>query len=136
MEQVLETVEAFRELHEGQQLDFARLVEHMPPWVQARVVEMLLKQGIEAVLAWTFRDFTPRTVPFEQSIELENYEPICKRVRRTSLSNNGIIKEEVSKMLEAGVIRPSMSPWCFAVVIVKKKDGKARFCVDFRELKR
>ena len=37
-------------------------------------------------------------------------------------------------MLDAGVIRPSNSPWCNAVVLVRKKDRSLRFCIDFRRL--
>ena len=37
-------------------------------------------------------------------------------------------------MLDAGVIRPSNSPWCNAVVLVRKKDGSLCFCIDFRKL--
>ena len=37
-------------------------------------------------------------------------------------------------MLDAGVIRPSNSPWCNAVVLVRKKDGSLHLCIDFRRL--
>ena len=37
-------------------------------------------------------------------------------------------------MLDAGVIRPSNSPWCNAVVLVRKKDGSLRPCIDFQKL--
>ena len=37
-------------------------------------------------------------------------------------------------MLDAGVIWPSNSPWCNAVVLVRKKDGSLHFCINFRKL--
>ena len=37
-------------------------------------------------------------------------------------------------MLDAGVIRPSNSPWCNALVLVRKKDGSLCFCINFRRL--
>ena len=41
---------------------------------------------------------------------------------------------QVQQMLVSDVIRPSNSPWASPVVMVKKKDGSLRFCVDFRQL--
>ena len=44
------------------------------------------------------------------------------------------VREYLKLMLDAGVIQPSNSPWCNAVVLVRKKDGSLRFCIDFRKL--
>ena len=41
---------------------------------------------------------------------------------------------QVQQMLSSNVIRPSNSPWASPVVMVLKKDGSLRFCVDFRQL--
>ena len=44
------------------------------------------------------------------------------------------VREHLKLMLDAGVVRPSNSPWCNAVVLVRKKDGSLRFCINFRRL--
>ena len=40
----------------------------------------------------------------------------------------------IQEMLDGSAIRPSQSPWCNAVVLMRKKDGSLRFCIDFRRL--
>ena len=37
-------------------------------------------------------------------------------------------------MLDIGTIHSANSPWASAVVLVQKKDGKLRFCIDLRRL--
>ena len=44
------------------------------------------------------------------------------------------VHAHIKMMLDAGVIWPSNSPWCNAVVLVRKKDGSLRFCIDFQKL--
>ena len=49
-----------------------------------------------------------------------------------------VVRQEVARQLknmqEEGVISPSSSPWASPVVLVRKKDGSHRFCVDYRNL--
>ena len=44
------------------------------------------------------------------------------------------IKEEIQRLLKAGLIVPSSSQWTSPVVVVEKKNGKKRLCIDYRKL--
>ena len=60
--------------------------------------------------------------------------PLHQKYRQ---QNPAVRQEEmalVQQMLSSGVIHPSNSPWALPVVMVKKKYGSLRFCVDFRQL--
>ena len=43
-------------------------------------------------------------------------------------------EEAIQELLELGLIRPSSSPYASSIVMVKKKDGTLRMCIDFRAL--
>ena len=67
-------------------------------------------------------------------IQTGETEPIKVPYRRLPISKKEEAAEEVDSMLRQGIIRPSDSPWSSPIVMVKKKDGSCRFCVDYREL--
>ena len=60
--------------------------------------------------------------------------PFKERFRRILPPQLDEVREHLKLMLDAGVIHPSNSPWCNAVVLVRKKDGLLHFCIDFRKL--
>ena len=66
---------------------------------------------------------------------IETHGPLLRQPYRRQ--NPAVRWEEmvhVQQMLASDVIRPSNSPWASPVVMVKKKGGSPRFCVDFRQL--
>ncbi|KAG5286804.1 hypothetical protein AALO_G00018970 [Alosa alosa] len=60
--------------------------------------------------------------------------PIRQRYRRIPPSEYEVVKEYINKLLKAQVIRESSSPYASPIVLVKKKDGSLRLCVDYRQL--
>ncbi|GET58734.1 DDE-type integrase/transposase/recombinase [Rhizophagus irregularis DAOM 181602=DAOM 197198] len=68
------------------------------------------------------------------NIRLKDETPINQKAYRESTENREIIKREIDKMLKEEIIQESCSPWSSPVVIVNKKTGDKRFCIDFRKI--
>ena len=60
--------------------------------------------------------------------------PFKERFHRIPPPKLDEVRAHLKMMLDAGVIWPSNSPWCNAVVLVRKKDGALHFCIDCRKL--
>ena len=60
--------------------------------------------------------------------------PIAKPTRRSNFARLELERTSVAELYKTGKIRPSNSPWSAPVVMVPKKDGKLRFCIDYRAL--
>ena len=67
-------------------------------------------------------------------IKLDNYVPFKERYRRIPPHQYEEVRKHLNEMLEIGAIWKSNSPWASAVVLVRKKDGSLRFCIDLRKL--
>jgi hypothetical protein len=81
--------------------------------------------------------FTPNGKPangFEHTIDTGDHKPISVPPYRLSPLKRDILQKEITKMLDEGVIEPCSSPWAAPVVMVPKKDGGTRVCVDYRQL--
>ena len=75
-----------------------------------------------------------RTPLVEYRIDTGENRPIRQPLRRHPFAHLDIIDEQVETMKKSGIIEQAASPWASNVVLVRKKDGTLRFCVDYRRL--
>ena len=68
------------------------------------------------------------------TIKTGDSPPIKQAPRRVALHRQQVVKQEVKAMLEKNIIEPGDGPWSSPIVLVKKKDGTLRFCIDYRKL--
>ena len=66
----------------------------------------------------------------KHKIELDDYRPFKDRYQRIPPHQYEEVRRHLNEMLKIGAIRKSNSPWVSAVVLVRKKDGLLRFCID------
>ena len=78
-----------------------------------------------------FRKVQKNTV---HHIPVETKKPVVEPLRRIPQWKRVRLAEMVEEMLGQGVIRKSKSPYAAATVLVSKKDGTERFCVDYKKL--
>ena len=92
---------------------------------------LLIKHG--SVFARSDDDLC-RTTLVTHEIDTGDAAPIRQPPRRVPIALQPELETEVKRMLEANVIELGSSPWSSPVVLVRKKDGSIRFCVDYRKL--
>ena len=67
-------------------------------------------------------------------IPLTSDVPIRRKMYNLPFSSKEVVEKEIQVMLDLEIIEPSKSPYSSPVVLVRKKDGSCRFCIDFRGL--
>ncbi|XP_070180343.1 uncharacterized protein [Littorina saxatilis] len=97
------------------------------------------KRDLEPIFACRAHMMTtdPGTTGLEEhSVKVTTDKPIHLKPYPMPFTTREVIEKEVRSMLELGVIEPSTSAYSSPIVLVKKKDGTNRFCIDFRALNR
>jgi hypothetical protein len=79
-------------------------------------------------------DTLTQTNVCEHEINLSDQTPVHQPLRRVPFPMKAEFKQIIDDMLANGLVVPCTSPWCSPTVLVKKKDGTLRICVDFRRL--
>ena len=70
----------------------------------------------------------------EHTIDTGEGRPVKQRVRRTPLGFANEEEAHLDKMIKSGVIQESTSEWASAPVLIRKRDGSVRWCIDYRAL--
>ncbi|KAK9695492.1 hypothetical protein QE152_g32532 [Popillia japonica] len=75
-----------------------------------------------------------KTSILKMSIHLSDDTPVVYRPYRLSYNERQVVRDMVSDLLDNGIIRESDSPYASPILLVKKKNGEQRMCVDYRAL--
>ena len=130
------------EVHVKKNIDIEDFPEHLRDMI-TRASEGLNDENLNKMYDLLFRNQAAfvgadgklgKTHLTKHSINTGNARPIKCRPYRPALKQKQIIENQIEEMLQNGQIEPSESPWAAPVVLITKKDGSPRFCVDYRLL--
>ena len=120
-----------RELPEHLKDLFQRSVEYLEAEEQVQLADLLIQyEDVFAKSEFDLGNFSD----IVHTIDTCSAKPIKQRMRRTPVGFASEEEAHLKKMLKAGVIQPSVSEWASAPVLVRKRDGTVRWCVDYRAL--
>ncbi|GFT04898.1 retrovirus-related Pol polyprotein from transposon 17.6 [Trichonephila clavipes] len=92
-----------------------------------------LIREFQSLFSRTSEDFG-RTRLTKHRIDMGEHPPITQHPRRLPFAKQEEVQKLIKDMKDNVVIEPLLSPWASPIVLVRKKDGSTRFCVDYRRL--
>ena len=106
-------------------------ISHLTPDEQANLTSLLMDfSGV----------FSHENIPIYgthiccETLNTNHCIPIRQPLCRIPQALKGAVSNEVHRMLDHNIIRPSNSPWLSPVIMVRKKDGSWQFCFDYHKL--
>lgn len=109
------------------------IAEHLKPQTELSAEENFRLNSLLETQFNDMKDGVGCTNLVEHKI-VTSASPIKQRYYPVSPVVQKAIDEQLDEMLRDGIVEPSNSPWASPIVLVKKKDGSYRFCVDYRKL--
>ncbi|GFV18722.1 hypothetical protein TNCV_4756091 [Trichonephila clavipes] len=103
------------------------------------VVQHVTNPQIRRELFELFSNYEPKQTEMtnvSMRIILKDDIPVYQPARHLSFSENRDVNKQIDEWLEQEIVRPSSSEYASPIVLVKKKDGAIRLCVDYRRLNR
>ncbi|CAF4938729.1 unnamed protein product [Rotaria sp. Silwood1] len=112
-------------------LQINKLTEHISDDKQReQILKILWKYG----KLFDISEPSKIDIILKNAIDTGTHRPVHTPPYRKSNKDQETLRKETDKLLKNGIIEHSTSPWSSPVVLVKKKDGTTRFCVDYRRL--
>ncbi|KAG6458452.1 hypothetical protein O3G_MSEX010867 [Manduca sexta] len=99
-------------------------LSHIPSDIQGAVCDLV-------------EQYTPvqtKETPLEMVIVLKDNIPVSQHPRRLSAQEQLVVDKQVEEWLQEGIVRPSFSEYASPLVLIKKKNGHTRVCVDYRKI--
>lgn len=126
-----QTIEPGEVLPEHMQDLYERSVDKLPNEYHTPIAQLLIRNA--DVFASSKSDLG-RTHLVKHKIETGQEEPVRDPPRRLPMAQTAEVHEQVKTLHQQGIIEPCDGQWASNIVMVKKKDGTMRMCIDYREL--
>lgn len=117
--------------NERNELEFDFENSPLPEDDKQRIIKRL--NGIREVFA-THEFDIGKTDQTQHRIDLTDAMPFRERARPIRPQDYEDARRHIQQMVDADIIRPSNSPFASPIVLVRKKSGSLRLCVDYRKL--